>query len=130
MNLPPVIISVSDRDRLAATAVEAMCRPQTPPVAATLLSELARARIVADKEFPRSAVRMHSRVEIRDDINKRLSCVTLVFPEEQENTENGRISVLTPLGTALIGLSEGASMSWSTATGYRSSITVLRIVRS
>jgi regulator of nucleoside diphosphate kinase len=128
MTLPPVTVSTSDRDRLAATAIEAMGRPRPSPVAANLLRELARAKIVTDTEFPRSAVGMNCRVQIRDEVTKRLSWVTLVFPTEEEKPQGDRISVLTPLGTALIGLSEGASITWSTATGDRRSITVLRVL--
>ena len=126
MTLPPVRISPTDRERLAAIAIDAMRTPRAPSSAAILLSELARAIIIAEAELPPSVISMHSTVALRDDVNGVLSEMTLVFPDEEE-PETGRVSVLSPLGAALIGLSEGDSICWSNATGDRQSVTVLRV---
>ena len=52
--------------------------------------------------------------------------VRLVYPGE-EDTDIGRVSVLTPIGAALIGLSEGQSIRWRSALGDWRDLTVLRI---
>jgi regulator of nucleoside diphosphate kinase len=52
--------------------------------------------------------------------------VTLVYPAEADIAE-GRISVLTPVGTALIGLRAGQSITWRTRDGRKQVLTVLRV---
>jgi regulator of nucleoside diphosphate kinase len=52
--------------------------------------------------------------------------VQLVYPA-QADVEAGRISVLTPIGTALLGLSAGQSIEWQTRDGRRQALTVLRV---
>jgi regulator of nucleoside diphosphate kinase len=52
--------------------------------------------------------------------------VTLVYPHEAD-LDAGRISVLTPVGAALIGLSVGQSIEWQSPTGGWRSLTVLRV---
>ena len=95
--------------------------------ASTLLSELARARVVADDALPQAVVAMHSEADIRDDEAGAVHRLTLVYPGEEAGDPKS-VSALTPLGTALIGLSQGDSIQWSTATGDRRCITVLRVL--
>jgi regulator of nucleoside diphosphate kinase len=128
MSIPAIIISRADRKRLTDIAVEAIDCPRPVPTGAILLGELARAKIVDKAKLPASVVAMHSAVLIRDDISGGLSRVTLVYPGEDDPAA-GRISVLTPLGAALIGLSEGDTISWCTLTGDPRKVTVVRIVR-
>jgi regulator of nucleoside diphosphate kinase len=97
------------------------------PAASNLLSELARATILVKDALPRGVVAMGSEVEIHDDIRKTCSQVRLAYPDEAA-LEPKAVSVLTPLGVALIGLSEGASIEWCTAKGDLSRITVLRVL--
>ena len=61
---------------------------------------------------------------IADDGRKRT--VTLVFPGLADISQ-GRISILTPIGTALIGLSEGQTMTWSTRDGRERNLTVMMV---
>lgn len=72
-------------------------------LADALDQELSRADIVADRDLPSDAVAMHSQVTFRDLATQADTTVTLVFPEEAD-LEKGRISVLSPIGTALLGL--------------------------
>ena len=69
---------------------------------------------------------MHSVVEYRDEVTGEVRRATLVYPGE-EDLDAGRISVLTPVGAALIGLSEGQSMEWQGATGGRRKVKVRRV---
>jgi regulator of nucleoside diphosphate kinase len=126
MTLPSIVISKEDRDRLMSVATSALTGNRTTTAASTLLSEIGRANILAGNSVPQDVVRMGSEVEIRDDIRQTCSRVRLVYPDEVATARND-VSVLTRLGIALIGLSEGASMQWCTATGDPSKITVLRV---
>ena len=69
---------------------------------------------------------MGSRVDFRDNSTGRTQSVTLVYPGEA-HIEQGKVSILTPIGAALIGLSEGQSINWATWTGETRRLTVLEV---
>ncbi|RUT30297.1 nucleoside diphosphate kinase regulator [Arsenicitalea aurantiaca] len=87
-----------------------------------LLVELERARIVPDRKVPDDAVRMGARVTYLAD-GRREVTVRLVYPAEADIAE-GRISVLTPVGTALLGLRPGQSIAFEAPDGSERSLTV------
>jgi regulator of nucleoside diphosphate kinase len=123
--LPPVTLSETERKELAVVATAALADRHVLPAASNLLREVHRAIIVPDDQLPTNVVAVHSRVDVHDNLTGTNSEIVLVFPDEPR-TEPNAVSVLTPLGAALIGLSEGASIDWCTASGDRSSKTVLR----
>jgi regulator of nucleoside diphosphate kinase len=90
-----------------------------PPPTLTLLErELERAVVVKPDEVPATVVTMNSEVEVVDlDTGERRS-LTLVFPA-MAGIEAGRVSVLAPLGTALLGSCQGAQVAWQTPRGAR-----------
>lgn len=96
-----------------------------PDVASSLADELDRAHVLADSH-PAQTVHMGGEVEFRDESTGRIQTVTLVYPEEADIT-NKRVSVLTPIGTALIGLHAGDSITWETRVGNLRALTVLRV---
>ena len=76
--------------------------------------------------LPPNAIVMNCDVEVRDNIKKAIKHLRIVLPGEEDRGQHG-VSVLTPIGAALVGLSEGASIKWCTPVGDRSSYTVLRV---
>lgn len=125
--LPALVIAAEDYGRLAFIATVSMMGRRQPPVgAAVLADELVRASVVRAANVPSSTVTMRSTVEFRDQADGRTSRVTLVYPGE-EDTGSNLISVLTPIGAALIGLSEGQSIRWRSADGGWRELTVLRV---
>jgi regulator of nucleoside diphosphate kinase len=84
-----------------------------------------RARVVADPKLPTDVVRMGSRVQYRTDKNEEPE-VVLVFPAAADISE-GKISVLTPVGAALIGLRTGQSITWEARDGRKLALTVLAV---
>ena len=122
--LPSLVVSEADYDRLFLLAERA--RQRTPEVADGLLAELGRARVVDDTAMPADAVRMGSAVRFAMDGGEPQD-VVLVFPGEADIAQ-GRISILTPVGMALIGLSKGQRIAWTDAHG-RSHELVVRAVR-
>jgi regulator of nucleoside diphosphate kinase len=121
--MPALIVSVVDQERLSRLAMAAMDR--LPEIADELLSEMERATIVDGDSIPSNVVRMGSTVEFvsNDGQHRR---VTLVFPAEADIAQ-GKISVLTPVGTALIGLSEGQSIMWTTRDGRDQELSILSV---
>lgn len=120
--LPAIVLSRADHGRLTILATAALER--IPDVAEVLLQELERARLVAPERVPVSAVRMGSTVTYEAGGSART--VTLVYPEDADIAA-GRISIMTPVGAALIGLSEGQSISWTSRDGRPNQLTVTTV---
>jgi regulator of nucleoside diphosphate kinase len=125
VTLPPVIISETDREDLYAVATSALTNSRMAPAASNVLREIYRATIVPNDQLPTNVVAVNSCVDVRDNVAGANRRIVLVLPGETSTKPNA-VSVLSPLGAALIGLSEGSSVEWCTASGDRSSITVLR----
>lgn len=83
-----------------------------------LQEELARSAPVPAAEVPADLVTMHSRVRVRDLETDTTRSYTLVFPH-QADLRSGRLSVLAPLGTALLGYREGDEIEWAMPGGLR-----------
>lgn len=83
-----------------------------------LRGELDRALVVDPASIPAGVVAMGSQVEIEDLATGEIEAYTLVFPERAD-AEAGRLSVLAPIGTALIGDREGEEVHWNTPGGVR-----------
>lgn len=94
--------------------------------AGLLLRELLRAEIVATGQIAPSTVVMHSVVTYCDHSSGDTRTVTLVYPDERASVPNA-LSVLAPLGAALIGLSEGQSISFDGIDGKTRTVTVLNV---
>jgi regulator of nucleoside diphosphate kinase len=126
MKATELIISRQDLGRLDVL-LGGTSRGQMGKVRDFLLDELARARVVEDSDVPPTVVTMHSTVEFRDDDTGHHMVATLVYPHEVADGERA-LSVLTPVGAALIGLSERQSIGYETPDGRIKTLTVLRIL--
>lgn len=115
-------ILVSDVDLARLTSLADAIADRSPDLADELLGELERAKVVKASTIAKDVVRMGSSVIYEADDGQRRQ-VTLVFPADADISE-GRISILTPIGTALLGLSPGQSMEWVARDGRRHSLTV------
>jgi regulator of nucleoside diphosphate kinase len=83
-----------------------------------LEEELGRAKVVKSKNIPKNTVTMNSRVRITDLDSSKEIVYQLVFPREADISKN-KISVLAPIGTALLGYSVGDEIEWSVPGGSR-----------
>ncbi|MDF2620528.1 MAG: GreA/GreB family elongation factor [Xanthobacteraceae bacterium] len=120
---PPIVVSDEDYGRLTKLAMAAIER--FPEVAEELQIELERAQVLSTATIPEGVVQMASTVEYHSDVEQRRR-VTLVFPGEADIAE-GRVSILTPIGVALIGLSAGQSIRWVARDGREHELTVLTV---
>ena len=119
--MPAIVVSSTDQRRLTQLALDALNR--APDIAAELLTEMERAEVI--DPVPVNVVGMGSAVAFSDDEGREKQ-VTLVYPGNAD-IGAGRISILTPIGTALIGLGEGQSIAWTTRDGRRRTLTVVRV---
>ena len=117
---PAIVVSQSDHDRLLRLGV--ITAGPEAGAAEDLLSELARASVVPDEHLPSGVVRMGSTLSFRTDAGRERR-VTLVFPSDADIAQ-GKVSVLTPVGAALIGLAAGQSIDWTARDGRVHRLTV------
>lgn len=83
-----------------------------------LESELGSAIVVKPEEIPPEVVTMGSRVRFRDEETGQTREVTLVYPRDADPHSN-KVSILAPVGAALIGLSVGETIDWPMPNGRR-----------
>lgn len=116
----PIIVSERDARQLRALLryrSEALLRDQTH--LSELKAELERAIVLRPEEIHGDVITMQSHVQVRDLANGERSHYQLVFPFEADVSAR-KISVLAPLGTALLGFREGDEVEWLMPGGNRS----------
>jgi regulator of nucleoside diphosphate kinase len=112
-NLPQIYLTQDDADRLLKL-VEA----QPGKLSEKLEGELVRANVVPREEIPDDVVTMNSRVVFEDETTRERREVTLVYPGSAD-IDAGKISVLVPIGTALLGLRVGQAIDWELPGGEK-----------
>lgn len=120
---PNIVVSEVDYERLMGLATNVSERLEE--IADELMVELDRAKVVPAKRLPQNVIHMGSTVEFRSNDGQERR-VTLVYPGEADIAQ-GKISILTPIGTALIGLAPGQSMSWTARDGKQHELNVLSV---
>lgn len=129
MNDRTIHVTQHDMERLLALIASSNTRAggdnRDRPYLATLAAELSRAVVVGPDEVPPDTVTMNSRVRLRD--GRRTWTLTLVFPEKAD-PEDDRISVLAPLGAALLGCRVGQPVTFRVPGGEERSCDILSVL--
>ncbi len=86
-----------------------------------LETELKNAKIVKKNELPEDVVRINSTVTIREEKENKLMELTVVTPEKA-NIKQRLISIMSPIGTALIGFRKGQQVKWRAPAGKKTFI--------
>lgn len=121
---PRIVIAATEHAQLMHLAEHAAQAGSL--VGEYLVEELSRAHIVPDDDCSPHVVRMGSHITYSEDATHRKRKVTLVYPGGADIDLN-RVSILTPVGAALIGLSPAQSIRWPHPDGGMSSLTVLHV---
>ena len=119
MALPAITVS-----RLDVARLEALLATAHGEVADGLEEELLRATVVAPEAMPADVVTMNSRIRCREQARGRDMSLTLVYPEDSGPQ---KVSVLAPVGAALLGLSVGQSIDWPAPNGKTLKLEILAI---
>ncbi|EHY78171.1 nucleoside diphosphate kinase regulator [Stutzerimonas stutzeri ATCC 14405 = CCUG 16156] len=119
---PPIILTQLDLQRLERL-LDSL--DDYGPAAEALEQELSRAQIVERSEMPAGVVTMNSRVHCLDEGSGKEYHLTLVYPHDAG--KEGTVSVLAPVGTALLGMSVGQHIDWPTPAGKIIKLTLLAI---
>lgn len=123
---PPIMMSETDADKITDLALAA--RGRVGQVSSLLLEEIDRADIVPAEALPSDVVSMSSTVEFIDEGAGVGREIQLVYPHDAD-IEQGRISILTPVGAGLIGLREGQSIAWPDRDGHVRGLRVVKVLR-
>lgn len=121
----PITISTLDAARLEKMLASVGGRQI--PNKDDLQAELDRAHIVEPEEMPHDVVTMNSTVTFQMESSSNEFSLTLVYPHDLDDG-TGKISVLAPVGSALLGLREGDEMSWPKPGGGLLKVRILKVV--
>jgi regulator of nucleoside diphosphate kinase len=94
--------------------------------AAELHAELKKARLVDKENFPEDVVRINSTVRIKAEEKNEVMQFMLVTPDKA-NIKEKRISIMAPIGTALIGFRKGQQVKWKVPAGVKT-FTILEVI--
>lgn len=120
-------ISSTDYVNLADIVTSGLQFWRISPNARPLSGALVRARVVAPPELSRDVISMHADFEFRDGCNGQVRRATLVYPTE-EDVGAGKVSVLSPFGTALLGARALQTVKWRSTSGELRTLRVLRVL--
>ena len=119
MSAKNILITEVDRQRLIDLIVNARAGEYRGSIyLEQLRGELDRAQIVASQEIPADVITMNSKVVLVDLESGEEETYTLVYPENA-NTAEGKISILAPIGTAMLGYRVGDIFEWQVPAGTR-----------
>lgn len=123
MSLPALVLKQSDFQQIAS-----LIRSHDSETAQLLEEELNRALIVEDGELSGDVVVMNSKVTFADIDSGKESTVALVYPNDA-SIEKNSVSILAPIGAALIGLRIGQTIEWPLPNGKSKTLKVLSVSR-
>lgn len=121
---PKLTIDTAYYERLLRFAKSAADR--IPDIGERLLEEIERADIVESDQMPPNVITIGSRITYEDSATGRTQTMQLVLPQ-QGDLQKQRLSLLTPVGAALIGLTAGQSIDWEMSDGTTRQIKVLEV---
>ena len=121
---PEIIVSTHDLERLEGLLSKPPTRNRSD--LDDLRAELERARVLDDDAMPDNVIAMNSRARFREETSGREYELTLAWPHEA-SAADGKVSIFSPAGSALLGLSVGQHIDWQTPEGHAIQLTVLAV---
>lgn len=118
---PKLILTDKDYERISSLLIQ-----KDSEEVDRLWEELSRAQIISQNEIPKDVVTMNSMVRIRDVPTGEEKEIILVYPN-QADINLGKISILAPIGMALIGLRAGQSITWVVPNGSTRQVEVVEV---
>ncbi|MGC9422967.1 MULTISPECIES: nucleoside diphosphate kinase regulator [Vibrio] len=118
-----IIVSTLDMDRISALMDN---MPKLSAELERLEDELDRATVLAPEEIPANVVTMNSTVKFKFLGSDEIMQKNLVYPKDLKTSDD--ISIFAPVGSALLGLSEGQQLSWPMPSGGEKTIEIIEVV--
>ncbi|TKR34061.1 nucleoside diphosphate kinase regulator [Luteimonas gilva] len=119
---PDLLVSRLDCERIEELLERPLAQASN---ASALREELARAHIVEPQAMPADVITMNSTARFRDESGEERE-MTLVYPRDAHG-ETDRVSILAPVGTALLGLRVGQTIDWPMPGGRQARLQVLAV---
>jgi regulator of nucleoside diphosphate kinase len=114
-----IVLTIEDHQRLKSLLTSNLARLVGGTVRVDeLQAELDRAQVVPQSDVPKDVVTMNSTVALRDLDTNELEIYTLVYPDRAD-IANDKLSVLAPIGTAILGYRVGDELQWRVPAGWR-----------
>lgn len=123
---PPILLAEAEADALFELAVAWQRRH--PVSTRLLMDELDRAETVPLRELPEDVVTMGSQVVFLDRASGEQHSVELVYPGEADMARQ-QVSILTPVGAALIGMRRGSAIDWPNRQGERRLLEIVAVMQ-
>lgn len=123
---PEIVVSSTDLERLEGLLFSPAARNRRDLDG--LRQELDRATICEPEEMPDNVITMNSRARFRELPDGREYELTLVYPRDASQ-DGSKVSIFSPAGSALLGLSVGQSIDWTTEDGRSIHLEVLEVTR-
>jgi regulator of nucleoside diphosphate kinase len=120
---PPLVVSRLDCERIEALLEQP---GNAGPGLDGLRDELARAELREPRDMPRDVITMNSTARFRDDASGSEREITLVYPRDVDGSSD-RVSILAPVGSALLGLRVGQAIEWPVPGGRTIRLQVLEV---
>jgi regulator of nucleoside diphosphate kinase len=111
-----MLITVNDYQRLVGLMEVASLKTKMPQIAEQLRNGLMKAKMLPPENISGSVITMNSRVLIKDLSSGRQAELTIVYPKDADNLQ-GKISVFSEIGIALLGQQAGDTVSWKVPSG-------------
>ncbi len=124
MKRPKIVISSLDLKRLE-TLLDTLTHSQFPNID-ELEGELERAKVVEPEKMPGNVVTMNSTVKFKVASSSKEFSLTLVYPKDAAGGSD-KISILAPVGSALLGLKEGDEIAWPKPGGGNINVQILEV---
>jgi len=125
MSRPTIIINELDAERIDRLLEQPAFA--SLPIASALNDELDRAQMCAPQDMPANVVTMNSQVKFRDLAAGEVRTRTLVYPAQMTDSST-QLSVMAPVGAALIGLRTGDTIHWELPGGTATHLEVLELI--
>jgi len=125
MSRPTIIINELDAERIDRLLEQPAFA--SLPIASALNDELDRAQMCAPHDMPANVVTMNSQVKFRDLTTGEVRTRTLVYPAQMTDSST-QLSVMAPVGAALIGLRTGDTIHWELPGGTATHLEVLELI--
>jgi regulator of nucleoside diphosphate kinase len=111
-----MFITINDYQRLTSLIEFASLKVKMPEMVSRLYSELKAARMMPQERIYENVITMNSCVLLKEVSNGREAKITITYPQDEDKRE-GKVSVFTPIGIALLGRKTGDIVSWTIPTG-------------
>lgn len=111
-----MLITINDYQRLNGIIEFASLKKKMPEIVNRLLKQFKVAQMLSQETISGDVITMNSRVLVKDLVSGREAEITITYPHDADNRE-GKVSIFSPIGVALLGRKVGDNISWRVPNG-------------